>query len=88
MHRPFLSHFLRRSAGAYATGGRGGDVYHITSLADDGVGTLRQAIGTATGPRTIVFDVGGTINLLSKLNIRKPNITLAGQNCRSATASG
>ena len=66
-------------AGAYATGGRGGDVYHVTSLADDGVGTLRQAIGTATGPRTIVFDVGGTINLLSKLNIRKPNITLAGQ---------
>src|SRR5262245_6962148 len=66
-------------AGAYATGGRGGDVYHVTSLADDGVGTFRQAIGTATGPRTIVFDVGGTINLLSKLNIRKPNITIAGQ---------
>ncbi len=66
--------------GANALGGRGGDVYHVTSLADTyTTGTLRYGIGSATGPRTIVFDVGGTIALTSKLNLNKSNITIAGQ---------
>ncbi|GAI81067.1 unnamed protein product, partial [marine sediment metagenome] len=47
--------------GAYAQGGRGGDVYHVTSLDDYGTGTLRDGIDSATGPRTIVFDISGTI---------------------------
>ena len=66
-------------AGAYATGGRGGDVYHVTSLNDSGPGTLREGVNTGSGPRTIVFDIGGTINLTSRLNLNRPNITLAGQ---------
>jgi hypothetical protein len=68
-----------QGVGAYATGGRGGDVYHVTNLADDGIGSLRYGVKSAKGPRTIVFDVGGTITLRRKLNIRKPNITFAGQ---------
>jgi pectate lyase len=65
--------------GRFAKGGRGGDVYQVTTLADSGPGSLREGIRSATGPRTIVFEVSGTIELKSRLVLDKPNITLAGQ---------
>lgn len=64
--------------GRFAIGGRGGKVYNVTSLEDSGPGTLREAV-EAEGPRTVVFRVGGTIQLKSKLVIRNPYITIAGQ---------
>lgn len=66
-------------AGRFAVGGRGGDVYHVTQLGDDGDGSLRRGLESASGPRTIVFDVGGTIALTKKLKFSGSKLTIAGQ---------
>lgn len=67
--------------GAVSVGGRGGDVYHVTSLLDTNTqGTLRHAISSAPAAgRIVVFDVSGNIKLNSDLRINKSKITIAGQ---------
>jgi pectate lyase len=61
----------------YASGGRGGEVYAVTNLNDDGPGSLRDAISKPN--RTVIFKVSGTIELKSRLDLKQPNITIAGQ---------
>lgn len=64
--------------GKEVTGGRGGKVRKVTNLNDAGPGSLRAAV-EAKDARIVVFDTSGTIKLESNLNIRNPNITIAGQ---------
>jgi len=63
--------------GRWATGGRGGAVVIVTSLDDDGPGSLREAVNTEK-PKIVVFEVSGTIRLRSPLKV-KANTTIAGQ---------
>lgn len=72
--------------GRYASGGRGGDVYYVTSLEDcsDAAleeGTLRWALktGDTSAPRTVLFNVAGTIHLTSVLKCSTKNVSILGQ---------
>jgi pectate lyase len=68
---------------ATTPGGRGGRIIRVTSLAADGPGSFKAAI-EADGPRIIVFEVGGVIDLgRQTLTIRNPYVTVAGQTAPS-----
>ena len=64
--------------GKYAKGGRGGVVYEVINLNNSGEGSLRAAV-EASGPRTVVFRISGTVELESPIRIKYPYITIAGQ---------
>ena len=62
--------------GRFATGGRKGNVYHVTNLNDTGAGSLRDAVSKPN--RIVVFDVSGVINISSRISFAK-NLYVAGQ---------
>lgn len=68
--------------GAYANGGRGGDVYVVTNLNSSGVGSLYEGITTVpANGRTVVFAVSGQIHLAGGIatRITANKLTIAGQ---------
>jgi len=72
--------------GRFSIGGRGGDVYHVTTLEDYNPktdkplpGSLRYGMLSQEEPRTIVFDLSGTIRLKEELRGTKSYLTIAGQ---------
>jgi hypothetical protein len=64
--------------GKYSFGGRGGKVFVVTNLNDDGVGSLRWACEQG-GARIVVFNVAGIIRIKTPIIIRAPYITIQGQ---------
>lgn len=62
---------------AYATGGRGGQVVHVTNLNAAGAGSLAEAVSQPG--RFVVFDVGGVIDITGKNITIASNVTIAGQ---------
>ncbi|MBO4827634.1 MAG: pectate lyase [Prevotella sp.] len=67
--------------GRYVTGGRGGEVRHVTTLEDNGStslkGSLRWAVN-GSAKKIVVFDVAGVIALTKDLSIGQ-NTTIEGQ---------
>ncbi|PZU50005.1 MAG: pectate lyase [Sphingomonas sp.] len=68
---------------AETPGGRGGRIIRVTTLAADGPGSLKAAID-AKGPRIVVFEVGGVIDMgRAQIDIKNPFLTIAGQTAPS-----
>ncbi|AXB59041.1 T9SS C-terminal target domain-containing protein [Flavobacterium fluviale] len=65
--------------GRFARGGRGGKVVAVTNLNDSGPGSFREAVTNDIGPRTIIFNTSGIIQLQSRLVLSQPYVTVAGQ---------
>jgi len=84
-NNPSLSFPTAEGSGAITKGGRGGEVIEVTNLNSNGEGSLREAC-ESNSTRTVVFRVGGTIDLKGKdIEILNSNITIAGQ---TATGDG
>jgi len=88
-------HGLRRLSADYqgygvnTPGGRGGSIQRVTHLIDTidpyssyWEGSLRKAV-TTPGARFIVFEVSGTISLVTTLVVTEPFLTIAGQTAPS-----
>ena len=82
-HRFDITENQTSDFGMNTSGGRGGRAIRVTNLLPSGQGSLDAAL-SAQGPRIVVFEVGGVIDLnKARLNIREPFVTVAGQTAPS-----
>ena len=81
-HPGTLAFPTAEGAGRFSVGGRGGTLYKVTNLNNAGAGSLRAAC-EAAGARIVVFEIGGTIQLTSNININDPYISIYGQTAPS-----
>jgi hypothetical protein len=65
--------------GSNSIGGRGGIIYKVTNLNDNGQGSLRHGIENIDEPRNIVFEVSGDIILKSTIKVHHPFLSIYGQ---------
>ena len=80
VHKPPMEFY---GWGAQSVGGAGGRVIKVTNLNANGEGSFRAAL-EAEGPRIIVFEVGGVIDLEKKqIKVKNPYVTIAGQTAPS-----
>ncbi len=70
--------------GSETNAGRGGTIIRVTNLNASGPGSLDAAL-RASGPRIVIFEVGGTIDWTQKgpTVVRNGNLTVAGQTAPS-----
>jgi hypothetical protein len=67
----------------HTPGGRGGQILKVTTLNATGPGSFLEALDTK-GPRIIVFEVGGVIDLgQHEIQVKEPFLTVAGQTAPS-----
>jgi hypothetical protein len=69
-------HAGRQGFGTITRAGAGQSAVHVTTLADDGPGSLRAAV--SAGDRMVVFDVAGDIALSSAIVVRGAFVTIDG----------
>jgi hypothetical protein len=69
--------------GAASKGGEGGRLITVTTLADSGPGSLREALAVA-GPRIVRFGVEGSIELKSRIRVTSGRLTLDGSTAPGA----
>lgn len=69
--------------GTETKGGNEGRVVKVTTLADSGTGSLRDALQNVKEPRLVVFEVAGYIDLDRDISIHSPFVTIAGQTAPS-----
>ncbi|GEM_PF-5722442 len=78
---------IEENFGWSTRGGYGGQVIKVTNLNASGPGSFREALETS-GPRIIVFEVGGVIDMGGKMDeqmwrVSEPYLTIAGQTAPS-----
>lgn len=80
---PLDRYTITQKGWAQTTGGAGGRIVRVTTLASSGPGSLKEAL-MASGKRTVVFEVGGVIDLQGQSwKVRSPELTVAGQTAPS-----